>query len=209
MSKTLINFTILLTAFLMFASGLTAQSRVPENPFGFVMNKPEGWVPIGKDEVELSLKRLDLKETTLDRFLEQNQGTLPIFTYVRYKQDTFNGVNPKIEARVIRIKTNAQVTFTAFKPAAENALRGIAKEFDDQKYIVAPSEVVVGGVHSVYHVSEFTIKMKSGSKHRVRSRTYMVPRGTFFLQISFVDEPAVSDLSSEFDRLVGSINFSK
>ena len=194
---------------LLSAGNVVSQELIPANPFGFVMNQPERWFSIGKEEIAAGLTRLEMSEGSLDRFLEQNQGKHLLFGYVRYKPDSFNGMNPKIEARVLKLKTTEPVTFRAFKPAAEAALRQIAKEFSEQKYIVEPSEIRIGDVASVYHISEFSITTQSGAKHRVRSRTYMIPRDTYFFQVSFVDEPAVNDLSAEFERLVKSIKITE
>ena len=166
---------------------MVSQDLIPANPFGFVMNQPERWFSIGKEEIAAGLKRLEMSEGSLDRFLEQNQGKHLLFGYVRYKPDSFNGMNPKIEARVLKLKTTEPVTFRAFKP----------------------SEIRIGDVASVYHISEFSTTTQSGTKHRVRSRTYMIPRDTYFFQVSFVDEPAVNDLSAEFERLVKSIKLTE
>ncbi len=205
----MLNSFLSLVFILLCVGNVWAQDLIPTNPFGFVMNQPEQWFSIGKEEITASLKRIELSDGSLDRYLEQNQGKQLLFGYVRYKQDSFTGINPKIEARVIKIMAATPVTFRAFKPAAEAALRAIAKEFSEQKYIVEPSEIQVGDIASVYHISEFSIKMQSGAKHRVRSRTYIIPRGTYFFQISFVDEPGVNDFSAEFDRLVNSIKITK
>lgn len=183
----------------------SAQQKTPSNPFGFEMDEPAGWHPIDKDSISASLKRLDLKEESLVEFLDQNQGTQLLFAYTKFKQDTFNGVNPKIDARVIRIRSPKPPAFNEFKPLAEATLRKIASSFDEQRYIVEPSAVKIGSIEAVYHISEFSIKTQNGGNHRIRSRTYMIPNGSYFFQISYVDEPAKNDLSVEFDNLVSSL----
>jgi len=202
---------IALFLMLIFCSAdhLLAQRAMPENPFKFVMNEPAGWFPISKAEIEESLKRFDLRNDSLQNFLAQNQGKYLLFAYVKFRQDSFTGLNPKIEGRVIQINSQKPLTFSEFKPAAETTLRKIASQFDEQRYLVEPSVIKIAGIDSVYHVSEFQMSVQNGSKLRVRSRTYLIPRGTYFFQISFVDEPDRGDCSAEFDELIKSIKLLK
>lgn len=196
---------LLLTILLFDSMTYFAQARVPLNPFGFEMKQPVGWFSIDKELIAGSLKRLDLKHNTLERYLDQNEGRQLLFAYIKFKQDSFTGMNPKIEGRVLRIRSPRPVDFSQFKPIAEAALRKIASEFDEQHYVVEPRAIRVASIDSVYHISEFTVRTLNGTSHRVRSRTYLIPRGTYFFQISFVDEPKKNDLSEEFDELVSSI----
>jgi hypothetical protein len=200
---------VLLILILCGAGNIFAQKKPPSNPFGLEMNEPVGWHPIGKDLIDESLRRIDLNETSLEQFLEQNQDQSLLFAYTKFKQDSFTGINPKIEARVLRIHSSKPIGFLEFKPLAEATLRKIASGFDEQRYLKEPSEIKIGGIDSVYHISEFLMRTQNGTEYKVRSRTYMIPRGTYFFQISFVDEPKKNDLSSEFDDLVGSIKILK
>ena len=202
--------TLLLILLLFFSAvHLSGQQRISENPFKFVMNEPAAWFPISKASIEDSLKRLDLREDSLQNFLSENQGKFLLFAYVKYRQDTFNGLNPKIEARVIKINTQRPLSSAEFKPAGITALKQIASQFEAQRYIVAPSEIKIDEIDSVYHISEFQMSLQNGPKLKVRSRTYLIPRGTYFFQISFVDEPGGNDCSVEFDELLRSIRILK
>jgi hypothetical protein len=186
-----------------------AQEVIPKNPFGFAMNEPKSWVAMNKAELGLNLERFDLSKSSLEQFLLENQGNNLLFAYSRFKQDSFTGINPKIEARVVKISSSKPVSFTEFRPAAIATLKLIASRFEEQRYIVEPSDTKVAGIDAVYHISEFTMRARVGTKYKVRSRTYLVPRGTYFFQISFVDEPEQNDCSSIFDELVASIKIVK
>ena len=185
------------------------QSFSASNHFGFRMDEPRGWYQINKDEIAANLQKLDISNGKLEEFLSQNQGKHLLFAYVKYKQDTFTGVNPKIEGRVLQIYSRKPLTFLEFRPLAITTLRKIAGQSYEQRYVVEPSDIKIGGVDSIYHISEFTLKLIDGREYRVRSQTYLIPRGTYFLQISFADEPGRNDCSVLFDQLLKSIRFIK
>jgi hypothetical protein len=192
-----------------FASISYGQTAIPSNPFGLSMDEPRGWFPVDKAEIEESLRKFDLQDKKLEQFLSQNQGHLLLFAYVRFKQGSFTGMNPKVEGRVVKINSPKPLSFVEFRPAAIATLKRIASQFEEQLYLIEPTDVTVGGIASVFHVSEFSLKTQNGTAHRVRSRTYLIPQGSHFFQLSFVDEPKENDCSSEFDKLISSVKIEK
>jgi hypothetical protein len=51
----------------------------------------------------------------------------------------------------------------------------------------------------------FTLPIKAGYAVKVRSRTYAIPRGSFFVQINLMDMPEIEDCSKHFDIVTRNI----
>lgn len=204
--KRLLTFTLIsLFSTLLMAQETMGQQRSVAHSFGLNYDQLKGWFPSSQEELRENLGRLDVSKGRLEDLLGQEGKSILSFAYVKFKQDTFTGINPKAEGRIVKIRSPRPITFEEFKPLAIDRLRKIAGSFDQQSYIVEPTEIKIAGVDSVYHISQFKIKATNGQEHTIRSRTYLVPRGTYFFQISLVDAPNVVDCSQEFENFINSI----
>ena len=124
--------------------------------------------------------------------------------FLKYDPETKAGLIPTIQVRML---PNPIKGFSAFKTTFVKSLSKLP--FEGFKVEGKPKEVSISGHRAVLVNATYTIGTSDGQTLPTRSRTYAIPYGKQFFQVTFLDNPKDEDCSAEFDALVQSIKIGR
>jgi hypothetical protein len=175
---------IKLLLILLIVNTCLGQNTFKNENLGFNIEQPENWIIAKNGEsIENIKKQIKLDTETLNKLLEQNNGTIQVVTFYKYPIETTAGIIPTIK---INLRKNTSKSFDEFKKEIEESFSGIKKVFPDFKYLSNPIKTQISGLDCVKAVCTYTLKAKNG-KQKVKISVYAVPVKNQFYQITFMD----------------------
>ena len=197
---------VFIAVFVLTAICVRGQSQYFSSAeFGFTMMKPDGWFEVDRRVLEDSISRMEMSEATRADLKRESDDSILLFLFAKYMPDSKRGINPKIEARVIRTGLSKDITFEEFEPAINAAFRSLGTGRKDYIHLQEPASLGFAGAKGVSQISRFSIRTGNRTEYTIRSRTIAIPYKNYYFQISFVDEFGGEDCSAVFDELVKSI----
>jgi hypothetical protein len=196
------------TFVILFSWGVAAQRQsISFKEYGFSMAKPEGWFEAEKRVLDESITQLELSNLGREKLKKDDDEAKLLALFTRYVPDTHRGINPKIDVRVVPTGLARPLNFEAFRAAytAETRARAYAADRPDYTLIQEPAVVDVIGGKGIFQITRFTIRTNQRTEYTIRSRTLVIPNGTYYFLIGIVDELGGEDLSAFVDELVKSI----
>jgi hypothetical protein len=131
------------------------------------------------------------------------RATAPLFVFSKHPEP-FPSLNPTVQV-VLRPRP-------ASLPTSATALLRIATEtlqraFPDFAFVEAIRDTQVSGLPAAYMKASYTLKTGTQGYHRVLSRTWLVPRGSFMFLIGMSGTTAGDDTSEvEFATAIKSVS---
>jgi len=174
--------------------------EVIKSPLGFAMEKPKGWIVTNDEKMTESLKNVELTDEIVTGLLKSRNNSLQVMAFQKYQTDEREGPIPTIQARM---RPNPIDTFDVFTAAFLRSIDPSKMPFENY-LIVSKEEVLVSGYKAVKVISTYSL---AGQSTRVRS--YAVPVGKQYFQVTFIDNPPGEDCSAVFDSLVKSIKIER
>jgi hypothetical protein len=169
----------------------------------FSMDYPEKWYQTTNEEITDNLGKFELTDKELDKYISDHKGSVLIKSFVKYKASEYSGLVPAIQ---VNLRKNTTGSFEDFASVISKSAEDMKNMLPNFAYIHKPQAVIIGGRKAIYFYARFTMNSKDGGTINARSRTYAVPVGDKFYQISFSDGGA-EDCSKLFDDLIKTIKF--
>ena len=184
--------------------GTRAQERVGNATAGISLVPPTGWHVTSMQEVLRNRSRVRLPDAELEAGLQR--ATAPLFVFSKYPEP-YATLNPTVQV-VLRPRP-------ASLPASATAMLRIAtatlqKAFPDFAFVEPIQDAQVSGMRAAYMKATYTLRTADQREHRVLSRTWLVPRGSFMFLIGMSGAPDGDDVcETEFAAALKSITIDK
>ena len=178
--------------------------EIVKSPLGFSMQQPNKWTVTDKEFLDTNAKKVDLSEAALEKLLKESNNSIVVMAFLKYDPQTKEGLIPTIQ---VRMRPNPTSNFSVFKASFVKSLSKMP--FEAFKVEGKPKEVSISGRRAVLVNATYTIGTSDGQTLPTRSRTYAIPYGKQFFQVTFLDNPKDEDCSAEFDDLVQSIKIGR
>ncbi len=183
--------------------GIEAQERVESATAGISLVPPAGWHVVSMPQVMSNRSKVRLPDDALQAGLQR--ATAPLFVFSKYPEP-FPRLNPTVQVVLRPRPASLPTSATALLRIATDTLQ---KAFPDFAVVDPIRETQVSGLPAAYMKATYTLKTTSQG-HRVLSRTWLVPRGSFMFLIGMSGAPSGKDQAeSEFVSTVMSISIEK
>ena len=199
-----VALTLVLGIILLCPSGMLAQERIGNATAGISIVPPAGWHVTSMQQVMQNRSQMRLPDEQLQAGLQR--ATAPLFVFSKY-QEPHAALNPTVQV-VLRPRP-------ASLPNSPTALLGVAtatlqKAFPDFRFVDPIQDARVSGLRAAYMKATYTLRTAGGGEHRVLSRTWLVPRGSFMFLVGMSGAPEGPDLSeAEFAEALKSVLIDK
>jgi hypothetical protein len=185
-------------------AGAPDQERVASETAGISLVPPAGWHVVSMPQVMSNRAQVRLPDAELQAGFQR--ATAPLFVFSKYPEP-FPRLNPTVQV-VLRPRP-------ASLPTSAAALLRIAtgtleKAFPDFAIVEPIRDTQVSGLPAACLKATYTLTIGTQGKHRVLSRTCVVPRGSFMFLVGMSGAPSGEDLSeAEFAGALRSISIAK
>ena len=148
--------------------------------------------------------RVRLPDAQLQAGLQR--AATPLFVFSKYQEPSAT-LNPTIQVVLRPRPASLPTSPTALLRAATGTLQ---KAFSDFTFVEAIRNVQVSGMPAAYMKATYTLKTADNQAHRVLSRTWLVPRGSFMFLIGMCGTTEGEDVcDAEFAAALTSIVIDK
>lgn len=200
------EITLILLSLIINVFGLIAQDRFESKEYGFSIAIPSEWIAASNNDILENLKKMDVSDENLVKMINDHNGSLLLTSFYKYDPKTTAGLIPTIQ---VNVRANPTPTFDYFESMIVQSAEGFKNHFKDFTYAEEPTVIEVGGMKAVYFIGKFSMPTQNGQTLKVRSRTYAVPKGSYFFQMNFTDGQTKEDCSELFETLVKSIKITE
>lgn len=193
--------TLVLAAFLPvgLAPAVGAQERVSSATAGISLVRPAGWHVMTMPQVMSNRSEVRVPDAELQAGLQR--ATAPLFVFSKYPEP-FPRLNPTVQVVLRPRPASLPTSATALLRIATETLR---KAFPDFAFVEPIRDTRVSGLPAAYMKATYTLRT-SDQAHRVLSRTWLVPRGSFMFLIGMSGTTTGEDVSeAEFTAALNSI----
>lgn len=198
---------IIITCFITLSTLIAfSQAKYESKVHGFSINEPEGWIVANNQDILENLEKLDLDDAKVMKILEDRKGSLHLVSFYKYDPQTHPGLIPAIQ---INLRERRNKDWDTFKSTLVKSARDMGKLLEDYEFMSDPIELKIDGIKCIYFRTKFTMKTDNGQQYRVRNRMYIIPKKDYYFQINFTDGLIDEDCSSEFDKLLKSIDIKR
>jgi hypothetical protein len=80
-------------------------------------------------------------------------------------------------------------------------VKTVVKNFE---FIENFKNVNVSGFPSLYYNSRYSLTLANGDDMKVRTRYYMIPKGTYFITVSLMDNETTEDCTPILEKFINS-----
>lgn len=191
-------------AVLALPIGARAQERVGNATAGISIVPPTGWHVTSMQEVMRNRSQVRLPDAQLEAGLQR--ATAPLFVFSKY-QEPHATLNPTVQVVLRPRPASLPTSATALLRVATAALQ---KAFPDFAFVEPIQDAQVSGMRAAYMRATYTLRTADQREHRVLSRTWLVPRGSFMVLIGMSGAPDGDDVcEAEFAAALNSIAIDK
>ncbi len=200
LKSTTVFFLLVSAAICVFGCSVAFGQETISSPLGFSMEKPKGWIVTNDEEMRESLKNIDLSDEALDKILKSRNNSILVMALQKYSTDAKEGPIPTIQ---VRMRPDPIPAFDDFMAAFLRSVDPSKMPFADYK-ILGKEKISVSSYQTVRVDSTYTLNSEP-----IRVRTYAIPVGKQYFQVTFVDMPPGEDCSKIFDGLAQSIKIAR
>jgi len=180
--------------------GIQAQQRVENATAGISIVPPAGWHATPIQEVLRNRSKVRLSDRELDEGL--TRATAPLFVFSKYQEPSAT-LNPTLQIVLRPLPTSLGTSPTEMLHRATATLQ---RAFSDFVFVDPIQDADVSGMRAAYMKATYTLRTTDKREHRVVSRTWLVPRGTFMYLIGMSGASQGDDVSeAEFAAALKSI----
>jgi hypothetical protein len=168
------------------------------------MLAPKNWKVVGTEESMENLKKIKFTDEQLESIAKSKNGIISQTTYYKYDTDKVQGFIPTVK---IIVRLNPSESFDEFQSiiiATTEKLKSVLSGFE----IIEPVEnLKISNQNSIYYSCKYSITPVSSDEFKLRTRSYNIPRGRYFLSITLMDNESNEDCSSEFMEIIKTKRF--
>ena len=180
------------------SSPATAQELVRHATAGIELLRPAGWHDATLADVQANRARLRLSDPQLERAL-QTRSALPLLVFTKYREP-HPGLNPSVQVTLRPALSGAPTQLLA------SALTTMRRAFPDLRILVPVQDTTVGGWPAAHVEATYTLRGQAGETFSVRSRLWLMPRGSLMFLIGMSGSATGEDgCDQEFAIVLGSI----
>ncbi len=194
-------FFIVLT--LLLADSSIGQTIYQNDLVGLKLQPPKNWKYIGTEESKKNLKEIKFTEEQLKDISKSNNGIISQISYIKYEMGSVVGFIPTIK---ITVRLNPATNFDEFKNMMIASADDLKSTLNSFQYLDSVTEVKLSDHNSTYYSFLFSITPVSSDKFIVRAKSYDIPRGKYFVSITFMDNESTEDCSKLFDEVLKTIS---
>jgi hypothetical protein len=158
-------------------AGSLAQERVENATAGISIVAPSGWHVTSMQQVMRNRSQVRLSDRELDAGLQR--ATAPLFVFSKYPEP-YATLNPTVQVVLRPHPSSLPASATAMLRIATATLQ---KAFSDFRFVEQIHDTQVSGMRAASMKATYTLRTADKREHRVLSRTWLVPRGSFMFLI--------------------------
>jgi hypothetical protein len=190
--------SLALTVCVMAGSNGVAQERVEHAAAGISLTRPAGWHTATLAQVQASREQTKLSDPELQAALA-TRSALPVIVFTKY-QEPHPGINPSVQVTLRQALPGTPVRLLT------DALRTMRQAFADLKIIEPVRAANVAGLAGAHVRLTYTLQNQTGTRARVISRLWLVPRGSLMFLIGMSGSESGRDVcEGEFDAVLKSM----
>ena len=191
-------FALISVCAIAISSVAAAQERVSHAAAGIELMPPAGWHEATLAQVQLNRERVRLSDPELQHAM-QTRSALPLFAFMKYPEP-HAALNPSIQ---VTLRPALRGTATEL---LGGALTTLQRAFADFRIVAPPQPTRVSGWPAARTEVTYTLRNSAGEGFAVRSRMWLVPRGSVMFLIGMSGGAAGDDeCSDEFNAVAASI----
>lgn len=184
--------------------GTLSQQRVENATAGISIVPPSGWHVTSIQEVMRNRSQVRLPDGQLEAGLRR--ATAPLFVFSKYREPSAT-LNPTVQVVLRPQPPSLPASATAMLRIASATFK---KAFSDFVFVKPIQDAQVSGMRAAYMKATYTLRTTDQREHRVLSRTWLVPRGSFMFLIGMSGAPEGDDVcETEFAAALKSITIEK
>jgi len=195
----------LLAIVLCLSIASNAQERFELQKIGFSIAVPEGWFTFSDTEMMQNLEKFDFTEQQRDNLSKNLNESILLKTFTKYNPKKVAGIIPTIK---ITLRTNPTKSDEAFLDFVKAMNRGAKMQLDEFSVVEQPVLKQISGSSAVTSVYSFMLKM-GDENYKIKSDTYYISRGNYFITLNFIEEIDKEDNKSVFESLLQSVILTK
>lgn len=190
--------SLALTVCVMAGSNGVAQERVEHAAAGISLTRPAGWHTATLAQVQTNREQTKLSDPELQAALA-TRSALPLFVFTKH-QEPHPGINPSVQVTLRQALPGTPVRLLT------DALRTMRQAFADLKIIEPVRAGNVAGLAAAHVRLTYTLQNQTGTRARVISRLWLVPRGSLMFLIGMSGSESGPDVcEGEFDAVLKSM----
>ena len=166
------------------------------------MQSPGNWKFAGTEESKKNLKEIKFTEEQIKRISNSTKGVISQISYYKYDIDSVIGFIPTIK---ITVRLNPAKNFDEFKNMMIASANRLKSTLNCIEYLDEVATVNLSDHNSIYYSCHYSITPASSDKFIVRAKCYNIPRGRYFVSITFMDNESTEDCSDLFTELLKTI----
>jgi len=206
MKQVAIKLFCLSSALLILVCRIYAQDVFESSQLGIKMSKPQNWIEAKDTDLQSNLNKIKFNDEDLQKVLNSNTGILTLSTYYKYKIDSVVGLIPTIKVTIRANPTTNMSDFKQVMSASTDRVKTVVKNFE---FIESFKEINVSNFPSLYYNCRYSLTLANGDNMKVRTRYYMIPKGTYFISISLMDNETNEDCTKTLDGFIKSLQLTK
>jgi hypothetical protein len=169
------QFTLVLASAITFSAPTAAQDRIEHKAAGIAIARPAGWHDVSLAEVQANRERARLADAELQQAITA-RSALPILAFTKYAEP-HAGLNPTIQVTLRPALAGTPTQLLTM------ALATVRRAFADFRLVTPVQPVQVAGWSAAHASATYTLQNEHGATFRVRSRFWLVPRGSLMFLI--------------------------
>jgi hypothetical protein len=183
----------------------SASQRFENATAGIALTRPAGWHTASLQTVQGNRERVQLSDSELQAAM-QKFATAPLFVFMKYPEP-HPSLNPSVQ---VTVRPSGSLAGSAPTEIMKIAVGAMQKAFADFTFVREIEPAQVSGLAAAHMRAHYTLKSADGSRFKVLSRLWLVPRGAFMFLIGMSgpqDGPDVSE--AEFAEVLASIKIQR
>jgi hypothetical protein len=191
---------VVLTMIVGAPAGNLAQQRVENATAGISIVPPSGWHVTSMQQVMENRSQVRLSDRELEAGLQR--AAAPLFVFSKYPEP-YATLNPTVQVVLRPHPSSLPASATAMLRIATGTLQ---KAFSDFRFVEPIQNSKVSGMGAASMKATYTLRTADKREHRVLSRTWLVPRGSFMFLIGMSGATEGDDVcETEFAAALRSI----
>lgn len=202
-SKTLQRQLLFLLLFLFIScSKALGQKYFESKQFGLKILKPANWIKADNKDVENSINHIKFDDEQLIKVLNSKKGILTLGAYFKYDINSVSGFIPTVKIIVRNNPAKTDAEFKQMQIEGTNRVKTVVQNFE---YIQDFTDLKLSEYNSLFYSCRYSFSLSNGESMNVRTRYYMIPKGEYYISISFMDNETDENNSELFDQLLNSL----
>jgi hypothetical protein len=196
----------LLVSFIFYQSSLFLAAKdfekLTNNEFGVSLNKPKSWVDWDNPQIKSNIEKFDFTDQERIEILKNHKGSILLFSFAKERKGTIgNSIIPIVQ---VYVRANSASSYSAFEKSMLKSLEFVKQYFQEFEYLDGPGTLEISGIKSFW-VYNRTKLIQNGREIVSKSKVIAVPRGHYFIQISFTDGYEKNDCQKLFAEILQSV----